>query len=360
MADLGCAATSSPAHPSAIPGRGISGKRHLPERRIAADGAPLAAAPLPNSATKYGRCSSGAGGVRHHQLAALASWWRSLSAAAAVGAAGVASASPPQPTASSPPPQTPTSTPPSPSSSEQSPQPAAGSGGSPPQTTAPPPSPSPPPLASQAPESTPAPSPEILQLGVQSHKPAGSSDHLHNLSSHGRGEEIKKWKDTHLTVYTVFMLLALGGVGIGMMASTTAVGINWMRRVSANLARATSTVSVALLTIAVSKPIGYKWGIGFSCATGASMMLIWVLGDPEVRHWFGGAKKWGKATWEKTKLRLKQAWIATAQRLKQGWESTKGRLKQRWDSTKETLKQVWVGTVQPPPRMPRPSRASSV
>ena len=31
------------------------------------------------------------------------------------------------------------------------------------------------------------------------------------------------------------MMLALGGVGIGMMASTTAVEINWVRSLSANL-----------------------------------------------------------------------------------------------------------------------------
>jgi len=60
-----------------------------------------------------------------------------------------------------------------------------------------------------------------------------------------------KWKERHLKAYSVFMLLALG-VGVGMMTLTTVKGINWMRNLTANLARATSTTVIVLLTMAVS------------------------------------------------------------------------------------------------------------
>ena len=39
------------------------------------------------------------------------------------------------------------------------------------------------------------------------------------------------------------MLLALGGVGVGMMTLTTVKGINWMRILTANLAGAKSTTT---------------------------------------------------------------------------------------------------------------------
>jgi hypothetical protein len=66
----------------------------------------------------------------------------------------------------------------------------------------------------------------------------------------GLGDALKAWKAGHLKAYTVFMLIAIGAVGLGMMSSTTAVRINWIRVLAANLARATSTTAVVLLLLA--------------------------------------------------------------------------------------------------------------
>ena len=71
------------------------------------------------------------------------------------------------------------------------------------------------------------------------------------------GDAIQKWNSGHLKAYTIFMMIALGVASVGMMSSTTTVGINFMRILATNLAWATSTAAVVLFLLALSEPIGY-------------------------------------------------------------------------------------------------------
>ena len=136
-----------------------------------------------------------------------------------------------------------------------------------------------------------------------------------------------------------------------MMASTTAVEINWVRSLSANLARATSTSSIVLLTIAISKSIGYTWGVAFSSGTAVLMVLIWVWGYPvvfdtlrgwlsRVKTWLGRVKMWCKAALDRVKVKhsdLSTRWETTKQSLKQGWDGMIQRVTSGWDVIKQRV-----------------------
>jgi hypothetical protein len=152
----------------------------------------------------------------------------------------------------------------------------------------------------------------------------------------GLGDALKKWKAGHLSAYTVFMMIAIGVVGVGMMSSTTAVGINWIRILAANLARATSTVAVVLLLIALSEPIGYGWGIGFSTFIAICMIIIWVWGDPLVFDtlggWAGRIKTWCGARWGSLKLGVSASWESTKQKSQQKVNAALDSIKQRMNA----------------------------
>jgi phage-related minor tail protein len=116
----------------------------------------------------------------------------------------------------------------------------------------------------------------------------------------------------------------------GMLSSTTAVGINWIRVLAANLAQATSTTAVVLLLLALSEPIGYGWGIGFSTLFAIGMIVIWVLGDPVVFDtlggWAGSIKTWCGSSWDSLKQGVNARWDSTKQNVSAGWDSIKQRV----------------------------------
>jgi hypothetical protein len=127
-----------------------------------------------------------------------------------------------------------------------------------------------------------------------------------------------------------------------MMSSTTAVGVNWIRIVAANLARTTSTVAVILFLLILSEPIGYGWGIGFSAFFGTGMIVIWVVGDPVVFHalrdWSGRmTTTWCSSCWDSMKQRVNARWDSMKQRVNARWDTIKQNVSARCDRIKQWL-----------------------
>lgn len=162
----------------------------------------------------------------------------------------------------------------------------------------------------------------------------------------GLGDALKAWKAGHKKTYTIFMFIVIGVVGLGMMSSTTAVGINWIRIMAANMARLTSTIAVVLLLLALSEPIGYAWGIAFSVVVGLGMIVIWVLGDPVVLGtlgaWAGCIKTWWCGlSWDSLKQGANKRWDSTKQNMSSGWDKHKQNMSAGWDKLKHNMSAGW-------------------
>ena len=87
---------------------------------------------------------------------------------------------------------------------------------------------------------------------------------------------MKGWGHDYKIAFTWTILVALAVAGLGLMSSTTSIGIGFIRRTAASLSRLATVVSVFLLIVAFSQPIGYKGGFIFASFVAFFMVLIWI------------------------------------------------------------------------------------
>ncbi|KAL6867718.1 hypothetical protein ACP4OV_015742 [Aristida adscensionis] len=107
--------------------------------------------------------------------------------------------------------------------------------------------------------------------------------------------KVNEWIQKHEESYAIVTMMVGALVGISIIASTTTVGVGLIRGVAANFARLSVILATWLLLVALSGPVGHKWGLGVGIAVGVVMAGIWIWGDPSLQSvlsWLGGGMKW--------------------------------------------------------------------